>query len=663
MQIDPITLELMYHKFKATTEEMGIALGRTARSSYVRETNDFGTALCDLNGRFFAYPQATGISLGVDQDCSAFIAAFDSLEPGDILVTNHPYAAPGVGSHLPDINLLQPYFHEGEIVCFGWTFAHCADIGGGVPSSISPSFQNIFQEGLQIPPLKLAEKGIRNPAFTAILRANSRIPDIVEGDLQAQLSALAVGERRVAELVAVHGLETVRAAQSGVVEYARRRASSVLERLTDGTYEFHDYLDDDYHTKIPVRLRCRMTIDKGTIHLDLTGTDPQLLAPYNVPTGGVRHPYLTTKLMHMLYTFDPELPLNYGIFENITVHVPKGTVMNPEAPAAVGIRHAGAIRFNDAVQGCLLAANPAMAAAASGGTVIPAVVAHVDPASGGQRVAVVQGIAGGGGGSIHVDGADGRDRSLANIHNTPSERSEADLPLQVVDYALRPDSGGAGKRRGGHGVVYSVKLLEDGMEFMGRGLERFVFQPWGAEGGLPGEPARVVLNMGTPDERDLGKIDKVVARAGDVITIMTPGGGGYGDPFEREVARVADDVARGLVSREAAKRDYGVVLDEAVATVDEAATKALRASPRTAHSAFCPARQLWEQVFDDEVMTRMSTAVLALPSGMRHQSRAAIFAAASPAIVTQGPQALATDGFDMPAARARVIAAIEEIAA
>jgi len=660
MTLDPVTLELMYHKFKAATEEMGIALGRTARSSYVRETNDFGTALCDLHGRFFAYPQSTGISLGVDQDCSAFIAAFDTLAPGDILVTNHPYLAPGVGSHLPDINLLQPYFHDGELVCFGWSFAHCADIGGAVPSSISPSFDTIFQEGLQIPPMKMAQGGVQNAGFMALLRANSRIPDIILGDLQAQLSALAVGERRVADLIAAHGIATVRAAQGGLVDYAKRRARQVQRRLADGTYEFHDYLDDDYRSRIPVRLRCRMEVADGQIHLDLTGTDPQLAAPYNVPTGGVRHPYLTTKLMHMLLTADPDLPLNYGLFENVTVHVPEATVMNPVSPAPVGIRHAGAIRFNDAVQGCLMAANPAMTTAASGGTVIPAVVAHVDGA-GRYRVSVVQGIAGGGGAGPQTDGADARDRSLANIHNTPSERSEADLPIEVVSYAIRPDSGGAGKQRGGHGVIYAIRMLEDGMEFMGRGLERFVFQPWGAMGGHPGQVARVILNQGTDQEQELGKIDRVRAKAGDVITIMTPGGGGYGDPFARDPLAVAQDVARGLVSCEAARRDYGVQVDGDGA-VDAAQTALLREAPRAPVDSFGPARGLWEQVFDDARMNAMCAALLALPMGRRHSARTALFEAAVPGVSTQGPAAMQQPGFDPAAARARLDAALGALA-
>ncbi len=451
----------------------------------------------------------------------AFIAAVPDLEPGDILVTNHPYAAPGTGSHLPDINLLKPYFHDGALICFGWSFAHCADIGGGVPSSISPSFDNLFQEGLQIPPMKFASRGVQSDVLLAMLRANSRIPDVILGDLQAQLSALAVGERRIGELIRQHGKEVVLAAQDGLVAYGKARARDVTRRIPDGIYEFCDYMDDDFRTRSPVRFRCRMEVRDGEIHLDLTGTDPQLASPYNVPTGGVRHPYLTSKLMHMLFTYDPELPRNYGIFENITVQVPRGTVMNPESPAAVGIRHAGAIRFNDAVLGCLALADPGLAPAASGGTVIPVVVSQQD--EGRQKIAVLQSLAGGSGATREADGAGGRDRSLANINNTPTERGEAELTVRIERYELRCDSGGGGQYRGGAGVLYALRALRDGVEVMGRGLERFVFQPWGVAGGHAGATARVTLTRADGSVTDLGKIDRVRLRADDVLTIETPG--------------------------------------------------------------------------------------------------------------------------------------------
>ncbi|MCD7098790.1 hydantoinase B/oxoprolinase family protein [Stenotrophomonas sp. MMGLT7] len=662
--IDTIALELMYHKFKATTEEMGIALGRTACSSYVRETHDFATALCTPEGRFFAYPAETGIALGIDQDCSAFIAAVGEIEEGDVLVTNHPYLAPGVGSHLPDINLLKPYFYDGRLVCYGWSFAHCADIGGGVPSSISPAFDTLFQEGLQIPPMKLARRGVVDEGFMALLRANSRIPDIVAGDLRAQLSALAVGERRVRELIAQHGLHTVLAAQRGLVEYGKSRARAVVRRhLPDGVYEFHDYMDDDYNTRIPVRLRCRMEVSDGKIHLDLAGTDPQLAAPFNVPTGGVRHPYLTSKLMHMLFTYDPGLPLNYGIFENVTVNVPAGTVMNPQMPAAVGIRHAGAIRFNDAVLGCLALADAGMAPAASGGTVIPLVVSQTSADGGSRRVAVVQALAGGAGATGRGDGANGRDRSLANINNTPSERSELELKVRVEQYALCRDSGGTGCFRGGVGVAYTLRMLEEGMEIMGRGLERFDFQPWGVAGGGAGNPSQVWLNAGTPEARDIGKFDRLRLKAGDTLTIVTPGGGGYGHPHDRDPQRVFEDVRLGLVSLESAREEYGVALTADGLEVDGEGTAALRARrpERGEEVRLGRVRHAWERVFDDALMTRMAIALLDVPASVRPAVRRELFETAVPGVSTHGARLLCAPDLDAAAARARLEQALDAL--
>lgn len=661
MQLDALTLELFLHKLNAITEEMGIALGRTALSAYVKETQDFGTALCNLNGKFFACPSDTGIPIGTDMDCSMVIAAFDDLVPGDVVITNHPYLAAGVGSHLPDINLLKPYFHQGELVCFGWTFAHCADIGGAVPSSISPSFESIYQEGLQIPPLKFYAGGMRNEAFVSILRSNSRVPDIVMGDLQAQLSALSVGERRVAELIEQHGVEVFKATQSGLINYAAQRAKAVHRRIPDGVYEHCDYLDDDFRSRIPVRLRCKMTVDDGHIHLDLEGTDPQLASPYNVPTGGKRHPYFTAKVMHLLYTYDRDLPLNSGLFDNITVSVPQGSVMNPQMPAAVGIRHAAATRFADVVLGCLAKADPHIAPAASSGTVIPVVVAQID-ASGKRSLSVVQSLAGGAGGTSLQDGADGRDRSLANIRNTPTERGEADVPVRVEAYGLICDSGGAGLHRGGCGIVYTLRVLRDGTQILGRGLDRFAFRPWGVAGGHPGEAAQVILNRGTEREQRLGKIDVVNAQAGDTLTFITPGGAGWGNPLRRDPEAVCRDVAAGLVSVQRAQQDYGVCL-AADGAVDASATAALRElrGNDPLHSGQDAFRETWETLFDDQSMNTLVATILRAPESVRTGLRADLFARVVPNLPTRGALAVLEADFDLPAARQRLIRELDQL--
>jgi N-methylhydantoinase B len=663
MKTDPITLELLYHKLKAATEEMGIVLGRTARSSYVKETNDFHTALGGLDGQFFACPGDIGVAMGLDRNFRSVLDLVPELDPGDIVITNHPYLAAGIGSHLPDVNMIKPYYHEGELICFGVSFVHCSDVGGGVPSSISPSFRSLFQEGLQIPPMKYMIRGELNEHLQIIMRSNSRVPDINDGDLQAQVAALAVGEQRVKDIIAQHGIDVFKNVQRELPEYASRRALDIQRRIPDGEYVFWDYLDDDYNSGIPVRFRCRLVVDDGHIHLDLTGTDPQLDAPYNVPTGGIRSSYFSAKIMHFLRTCDSDLPLNHGLLQNITVEVASGTVLRPEWPAPVGVRHASAVRFSDALLGCLNKASPGLGPAASGGTVIPTVVAQTDHVTGLPVVSVLQSLAGGGGATIRNDGANGRDRSLANILNTPTERGEQDLRVYIEEYRLRPDSGGPGRFRGGAGIIYSIRALQDGTQILGRGLERFVFRPWGVDGGHPGLPARVLLNRGTADEQDLGKIDVVNLREGDILTIMTPGGGGYGDPLTRDLGAVERDVRLGLVSPAAAAEHYGVHFEEDGATIDMAATSAARAEPRSLDPlvGFDPVRRRWEEIFDDAVMNRLTAVLLAAPRSLVSSLKQHFFESVVPGISKVGAAKLLDPDFDLTAAKERLAMAMQDL--
>ncbi len=665
MKLDTVLLEILYHKVKAATEEMSITLARTARTTYVKEASDFGTALATTRGKFFAYPETLGVSGFLDLDCGVAIRAIPDLEPGDVVITNHPYDSGGLSTHMPDLQLIRPYFHGDEIVCHGWDFVHSSDIGGGVPSSISPGFSELFQEGLQIPPMKLVKAGRMNDDFLALYRANCRIPDTNMGDIKAMLAALEVGRRRVEEIVARHGVETFRQCQIDLAEYARSKARAVQRRLPDGVYEFWDFMDDDFVSRIPVRVRLRMTVDDGLIHLDFAGTDPQVASAYNIPTGGLRHPWLTLKLMHLIASTDKTVPLNHGLFENITVSVPKGTILNPEYPAAVGVRHATAIRVNDALVGAIAKALPGVVPAPSGGTVVPTVLAETDPETGRRNVMVLQSLVGGTGARRGADGVDGRDSSLANLHNTPIERSEEDAGVVIEEYGLRRDSGGPGEWRGGTGLVFRFRILREGSAVLGRGLERLVFRPWGLAGGRPGATVRVVLNLGKPDERELGKLDMFVARKDDVVTFLTAGGGGFGDPFRRAAEAVLRDVRLGFVTEANAARDYGVVVrDDAI---DDAATSRLRTAPRAAASErdfeFGPERPLWESVFDDATMNRLNAELLALPASMRTAARRRIFAEVTPRLPEIATIGMAAVIDDPPAQRARLAAAVDRLAA
>ncbi len=628
MKLGKITLELMHQKLRACTEEMALALSHAARSTYVKDAADFGTALANLDGKFFAYPAALGVSGFLDLDCGpaiAAVAATGPLEPGDVIITNHPYASGGLATHMPDLQLIKPYFHDGRIICYGWDFIHSADIGGGVPSSISPAFTTIFQEGLQIPPVRIVRAGQINTEFLAIYSANCRVPEVNLADVHAMLAALTVGERRVQAIVARHGVETFMAAQADLVDWARTKSREVQRQIPNGVFDFWDYLDDDFNSPFPVRIRCRMTVRDGHVHLDYTGTDPQVASAYNVPTGGMRHPWLTLKLMHLVGSLDPTIPLNFGLFENITVAVPRGTILNPVAPAATGVRAATAVRINDVIVGVLTRALSGLIPCPSGGTVVPVVVAERAEGTGNPVLSVIQTLVGGTGGQAGMDGIDGRDSGLANLYNTPLERSEAEVGVIVERYGLRPDSGGAGQWRGGMGLEMRLAFRTPGTSVLGRGLERFVFRPWGAAGGRPGARCEVILNRGRPDERRLGKIDELFVAPGDTLTFLTAGGGGYGNPLHRDSALVLRDVLAGLVSQNAAQAEYGVVLDgDAVDSVATARLRGERLSTGQGHGPdpdFGPERAIWESVFDDRIATEFALRLQGLPVGTRQSVR------------------------------------------
>jgi N-methylhydantoinase B len=666
MTADPVFTEIFFHKVTAITEEMAITLQRTARTTYVKEAGDYGCALATPEGRFFAYPKVLGVSGFLDSNVAPALAHVPDLEPGDVIITNHPYASEGLASHMPDLHLIRPIFAEGRIVAHAWDFIHSADIGGGVPSSISPQFSDLFQEGFQIPPVKLVKAGRMNEDFLTLYRANCRVPEVNMGDIKAMLAALLVGERRVLGLVADLGVEGFLAAQRDLVAYAAEKARAVQRLIPDGTWEFWDLLDDDYVSKVPLRVRCRLTARDGHVHLDFTGSDPQVAAAYNIPTAGKRHPWLTLKLMHFVFSHDRTIPINHGMFEHVTVEAPAGTIVNPEPPAAVGIRSATAIRLNEAIVGALTRARPGLMPAPSGGIMIPLVLVEQDPRTGRRNVMVLQSLVGGTGGRDGADGVDGRDSSLANQRNTPIEKTEEEAAALITEYALRPDSGGAGRWRGGTGVVFSVRIAREGSAVLGRGMERFVFRPWGIAGGKPGLPARVIVNLGREDERELGKLDIFYPRPGDVVTIMTPGGGGFGDPLERPAEAVLEDVLDGYVSRDAARRDYGVVI--VGDAVDEAATRAERGAIAAARGAlpqfsFGPEREAWEAVFDDAAMARLNTLLMRIGTHARGERRRAIFEAVIPELAQAGAIPLDRLVGDIATARARLARELDTLEA
>ncbi|SEP94635.1 N-methylhydantoinase B [Faunimonas pinastri] len=620
MKLDSVTLAILGNKLAAVSEEMCLTLQRTGRTLYVKETADFACALAGLDGRFFAYPRSIGVSGFVGLECAPAIAAVGPLEPGDVILTNDPYRSEGLATHLPDLHMIEPYFHDGRIVAYGWCFVHCSDVGGRVPSSISPTNTEIFQEGLRIPPVKLMKRGEMNPDVKLFLDANSRTPDANMGDIRAMLAALTAGRRRLEQTIGQHGAETVSQAAEDLVSYAAEKARAVIDRVPAGTYAFSDYLDDDAVTKLPVRLSLAATFGNGEVHLDFTGTDPQVATAMNIPSRGRPHAWLTLRVLALVSTLDPTAPLNVGLLGPVRITAPEGSLVNPQEPAATGVRHAAAIRVNDVLNGAFGKALPHVMPAASSGSVIPVVMAEPD-GQGGKRVQVIEPMIGGTGARSGSDGVDGRDSGISNLSNNPVETVEAEMAVEILRYGLRPDSGGVGQWRGGCGMELTFRVLAGGTNVLGRGMERLLFRPWGSNGGGPGMPAQLIVNKGRADERHLGKIDILEVNAGDTVTFLTPGAGGWGPASLRDPQAVAGDVRNGFVTAEGARAGYGVVI--AHGEVDEAATAGLRKTFAVSNNPNDqgPERERWNSVFDGDVMDQLNQKLVALPAASRQRRR------------------------------------------
>ena len=663
MALDPVTLEILGHKATAAAEEMALALQSASRSLYVKEAADFGVGVADLAGRIFAWPSGSTV-FNIDRRLGPTVAAVPDLEDGDVIVTNDPWASKGLATHLPDLHMIRPYYHKGRVVAYGWAFIHFTDVGGRVPSSISPANNEIFQEGFQVPPMKIVDKGEINQDFVGLFRANVRTPDQNMGDIKAILGTLETGRRRVADMIERHGVEIFLAAQTELQDYSATKARAVLRRIPDGAYEFWDYMDDDMLTIHPVRVRVKLTVRDGLVHMDLTGTDPVVRGAYNVPTAGTVHYWLTMRLTTFICSHDRTVHLNAGLYRPMSVTNPAGTILNAEFPDAVGVRSAPARRLQDAITGLLVRAVPDMMGAPTCGASTPFALAEYDADGANRTVQVVEPMRGGMGAWNGGDGVDVRDSSMANLQNHPVETVEADAGVVIREYDVNPDSGGPGQWRGGAGQIITVEIMRDGSSFLARGMDRLRFPAFGVMGAKPAKLFQALLNRGRPDERQLTKIDTLAVKKGDTLTLLMPGGGGYGDPYLRPAEKVQRDVEMGFVSRPGARDDYGVVI-AADGRLDEEATRKLRARRVRdnvhADFDFGPEREAWEAVFDDQTMGEMVAGLMGLPKSVRADKRTWIFSQTVPDLERAGRGWIADAIPDADAARARLKAAMDTV--
>ena len=636
--LDPVLLEIMRHRVEAIADEICLTLLRTCRSVFVNEAADFAVGLIDLDGEIFAWaPENKTTSVNVP--AAHTLERMGALEPGDAIVTNDPYTSDAMATHLPDLHVIRPYFHGSRLIGYGWGFIHYMDVGGRFPGSMSPHTSDIFQEGFRVPPMKLMRKGVLNEDFIHLFKANCRLPETNMADLKAMLGALEVGGRRVRDTIGRYGVETLIASQRALKDYAAEKARAVLRMLPDGTYDFWDYLDDDVVSAIPLRLRIRATVGDGRVHFDLTGTDPQVEASYNIPTAGKLHNMLTRRIMTFICTHDRTIPLNAGTFRPLGITSPKGTVLNADFPDACAVRFATATGFNDAVSGVLLKAAPDRMAGATAGAGFTFVVEETDPASGQREVIFAQIARGGMSAYSGSDGVDVRDVTMNTMHNHPLEVVEAKCGVAFLRYDVRPDSGGAGRWRGGAGQAITLEALHDGMTLVIGGIDRIRFPPWGVQGGRHGQPTEVIVDRGRPGEHAIGNVSSIRLDRGQTVTMFTPGGSGFGNPFERDEDAVRRDVELGFVTRAGARRDYGVVVTEGL-EIDADATREIRTSrvrPNVGTDFdFGPERVAWERVFDDATMSALNRGLFALPKALRQRVRRRIVGEAVPDLPRAG---------------------------
>ena len=566
--LDPVTLDLIENALRNARHEMDAVLFRSAMSPVIREQHDEFPMITDPQGRMIVGQFGSYVPEMLAEQ------AFE-LEPGDVILQSDPYKCGGAISHINDWMVLIPIFFEGEVVGFSSMFGHMMDVGGPVPGSMPTAATSIFGEGIRIPPIKIYSRGKPNRAALAILMNNTRTPEMNYSDLMAIIAGSRTGEKRVIEICERFGTDTYRRACQALLDRTNRAMRTlIVKNLPTEPQSFEDWIDDDGVGNGPFRMKLTVWREGEHAYFDWTGTDPQAPGPINF--------YLHEGMfkmfigVYMIMVFDPQILFNDGFYDLIHVTLPKGSLVHPNFPAALGCRTHALARQFDVLGGALSRHAPEMATAAGYGSSPHFLYSGVD--KDGQSFQLMEILYGGIPGRPIGDGMDGHSW-WPLFENIPSEYLESYYPMIIEAYASVPDTGGAGRHRGGNGVEKVYRLLEPGEISIHDDRQRS--QPWGILGGKPGAVSGKWLiradGARTPLE---SKVDNVKVAPGDRIVFRTAGGGGWGDPLERDPARVRADVRRKLMSAEAAEREYGVVLIGDALEPDAAATEAKRESIR-----------------------------------------------------------------------------------
>lgn len=576
---DPITLEVMRNAFQSVAEEMGAALIRTALSTNIKDRRDCSTAVYTKEGSLVAQAEHIPLHLGLMPTVvKAVMAQYppEKLDPGDTIVINDPYIS---GSHLPDVCLISPVYVGDRLVAILANLAHHVDIGGIAPGGMPANSSEIFQEGIRIPPVKLRKRGRVDEDILNLIACNVRTAFETRGDFQAQLAANNVGERRILELVSKYGVGQLERYMEEIIAYAERRMKTLLDAFPRGEFSFEDYLEGDGFSDDLITIKATVRTGDGRIVVDFGGSSPQVKGSVNC----TRAVTLASAYYAIKCVVDPDLPSSEGTYRPIEVITPEGTVVNPRFPAAVSNANINtAQRIADVVLGALARAVPERVTAASTGSMSLFTIGGVAPASG-SYYSYVETYGGGQGAMCDQDGMSGVHTNMTNTRNAPTEVIEISYPLRVDAYGLVEDSEGPGKHRGGFGLKREIVILDHEAQVT-LSTERRHIKPWGLLGGLPASGSECWLVGG--DEKRLlpTKVTMSVPPASKII-LKTAGGGGYGDPLERDPELVLGDVLEGLISVDRARDFYGVAIDTERMVVLREETTTLRESKRIAGRA------------------------------------------------------------------------------
>lgn len=628
MSFDKSTLQIFANYCVAAAESMAYTLIRTAHSAFVKETEDFSCTLMTPEGLTFASPKTLGATWYPGLDFGSVIQMTGPFEPGDIGMTNDAYSG-YVATHTPDIMMWKPVFHNGELMCFVGGHIHNTDMGGAVPASLSRTLTEVQQEGIRFPPSKIVRAGVLNEDLVRLMEINVRAPEQNRGDLNAQIAMLMTGERRILEIIERFGADAFKEGIQALLDYSEEQARTLVSDIPDGDYPFAEYADEDSANGKPLRVMLTLRVRGGDLEFDFTGSDPQLSSSLNMPTGGKeRHVLALVGLNYVLYTLNPDLLLNAGMLRVATCILPEGTVVNPIAPAAVGMRSLTCKVVQYATIGAFSRAIPdLMPASPAGGMSI--VNVRTTSSDGRSFIAALGPVGGGAGGAAEGDGSEASGAIVAFLRNTPVEINEAEVPIQITRYGLVPDSSGAGRHRGGLGTVMEFKVFAPNSIVTARNRDKSRFGSWGVLGGKAGAVSRFTRNPGTEHEEDLGVSDLIHCQPGDVIRLEGCGGGGYGPAFERDPESVLRDVQCGYVSVAAAESEYQVVIVDG--RIDAERTQVLRRQAEGSrpaqypHFDYGPGRDAFEQSWTAERYDSLTSVLTSVPPNWRHFLKHKIF--------------------------------------